>query len=99
LECQDDGVRVGQLVHGRDRHFGESGFHCFHAILFQNLVWNQLGHLMQRNLSLRHLFRAFYHGLRHFVDVTVHAVKNHLDFDAHTYAPVQSVIVAQISLL
>jgi hypothetical protein len=64
LSAEDDGVRVGQLVHGRDRHFGESGFRCFRAILFHNLVWNQLGYLMQRNLSPRHLFRAFYCGLR-----------------------------------
>jgi hypothetical protein len=27
--AKDDGVRVGQLVHGRDRHFGERGFRCF----------------------------------------------------------------------
>jgi hypothetical protein len=31
--------------------------------------------LVQGQLSLRHLFRTFHHRLRHFVDVTVHAVK------------------------
>jgi hypothetical protein len=37
--AKDDGVRVGQLVHGRDRHFGERGFR---PMLFQHIVGNQL---------------------------------------------------------
>ena len=63
--AKDDGVRVGQLLHGRDRHFGERGFRCFRPMLLEHIVGNQLGHLVQGHLSPRHLFGTFHHGLRH----------------------------------
>jgi hypothetical protein len=87
------------LVHGRDWLFLEGSFCGFRSILFRNFIRKQLGHLIQGNLSPRYLLRALYHGLRHFVELTVQAVKNHLDFDTHTYPPVRCAIAAQIYLL
>src|ERR1700730_6813141 len=83
--AEDNCVGFGKLVYRGDRNVGEASLSGLGAVFFEDGVGDEFRDLVQRNFRARDLLDAFSNSLGHFVNMAVHTVKNHLNFDAHNF--------------
>jgi hypothetical protein len=75
---KDYGVCLGQMLDARGRYMGEGCARCSRAAFLEYVGRNQLGNLKKLDFDVRDLACAGRYRLRHVMNVSVHAVENHL---------------------